>query len=136
VHDTSSGEEEYMESPSYGIRQRDGVIIFDITGDVTNHDNLDVIARAIEERITAENRFVLLNLTKVERVQSAILSIIVTAYKVTNKKHGHLALLGTPDRARVLMEKSHMAPHFSFFEDEDQAIAALMRQEPSSLKEE
>ena len=109
------------------IRKRDDVTIFDIEGKIIGSDSL-ALKHIIDEQITVaedDKAKILLNLEKVNMVDSSGLGVIVAAYTSVQRKEGRIALLKVGGKLKSLIVMAKLMTIFDRYDDEGEAIASF-----------
>ncbi len=109
-------------------RRRGDVMILDIQGRVVGDASLDLrrsINGWIAEIPDDEKANVILNLSKVNMMDSSGLGVLVSSYTTVQKKGGRLALAGLGKGLQNLIAITKLTRVFDIYEDEDAAIASF-----------
>ena len=109
-------------------RRRGDVMILDIQGRVVGDASLDLrrsINGWIAEIPEDEKANVILNLSKVNMMDSSGLGVLVSSYTTVQKKGGRLALAGLGKGLQNLIAITKLTRVFDIYEDEDTAIASF-----------
>lgn len=109
-------------------RKRGDVMILDIQGRVVGDASLDLrrsINGWIAEIPEDEKANVILNLSKVNMMDSSGLGVLVSSYTTVQKKGGRLALAGLGKGLQNLIAITKLTRVFDIYEDEDAAIASF-----------
>jgi len=109
-------------------RRRGDVMILDIQGRVVGDASLELrrsINGWIAEIPEDEKPNVILNLSKVNMMDSSGLGVLVSSYTTVQKKGGRLALAGLGKGLQNLIAITKLTRVFDIYEDEDAAIASF-----------
>lgn len=109
-------------------RRRGDVMILDIQGRVVGDASLELrrsINGWIAEIPDDEKANVILNLSKVNMMDSSGLGVLVSSYTTVQKKGGRLALAGLGKGLQNLIAITKLTRVFDIYEDEDEAIASF-----------
>lgn len=109
-------------------RRRGDVMILDIQGRVVGDASLELrrsINGWIAEIPEDEKANVILNLSKVNMMDSSGLGVLVSSYTTVQKKGGRLALAGLGKGLQNLIAITKLTRVFDIYEDEDEAIASF-----------
>ena len=109
-------------------RKRGDVMILDIQGRVVGDASLELrrsINGWIAEIPEDEKPNVILNLGKVNMMDSSGLGVLVSSYTTVQKKGGRLALAGLGKGLQNLIAITKLTRVFDIYEDEDAAIASF-----------
>ena len=109
-------------------RRRGDVMILDIQGRVVGDASLELrrsINGWIAEIPADEKANVILNLSKVNMMDSSGLGVLVSSYTTIQKKGGRLALAGLGKGLQNLIAITKLTRVFDIYEDEDTAIASF-----------
>jgi anti-sigma B factor antagonist len=91
-------------------------------------ENSMAVRKALLELIDTGHRHLVLDLGKVEFVDSSGLSVLVSALKAATKTNGSVVLVNLTDDVRALIELTRMHEVFQIFGDEQAAIDQLNQQ--------
>ncbi|MEW6337647.1 MAG: STAS domain-containing protein [Acidobacteriota bacterium] len=107
------------------LRHSGDVTIVDLDGDLVIGDG-DEVLRDTLEQLAAEGRSkILLNLSKVSRMDSSGIGELVHGWKQLRKQGGAMRLLRLGDRVKHTLHLSQILPLIEVFEDEKAALAAF-----------
>jgi anti-sigma B factor antagonist len=106
-------------------RQVNGVLIIDVAGDLT----VDEIAGAVRDKVTAAlkrgERRIVLNVGKLEHVDSSCLGEIVTSYKLVASYGGMLKLEQVSPQLRSVLRTTTLDTLLESYDTEEAAIASF-----------
>ena len=103
-------------------RERDEVTILDISGDITIGKGDVELRKEISELVYAERKKVLLNLRKVDFIDSSGIGEIVRSLTTIQKNGGILKLLHLESKVRDLFTITRLITVFDTFENEKEAV--------------
>jgi len=83
------------------------------------------VQQEFDALLTAGARFILLDLTNVNFVDSSALAVMVRGMKRCRERNGELLLCGLRQPVRIIFELTRMDRAFRIYEDEASAQAAL-----------
>jgi anti-sigma B factor antagonist len=103
-------------------RERDGVTILDISGDITIGKGDVTLRKEISELVHLERKKILLNLRKVDFIDSSGIGEIVRSLTTIQKNGGILKLLHLESKVRDLFTITRLITVFETFENEKEAV--------------
>lgn len=103
-------------------RERDGVTILDLSGDITIGQGDVELRKEISELIHNEKKKVILNLRKVDFIDSSGIGEIVRSLTTIQKNGGVLKLLHLEAKVRDLFTITRLITVFETFENEKDAV--------------
>ncbi|MDJ0841837.1 MAG: STAS domain-containing protein [Acidobacteriota bacterium] len=98
-------------------------IIIRVDGRVTMQ-TAHVLLTRLKDCVGRTHR-ILINLVKVDYMDSSGVGVLVTALKLSRDKGVRFGLVGLNERVCVVMEMSGLTALFEIFEDETKALAAM-----------
>lgn len=104
------------------MRKRDDVTILDLQGQVTAGPESDSLGSSLQQLVEQGTRKVIVNLAKVEKMDTSGISAIVRAVVSLGRGGGKLALLRAGGRVRMVLEMTRLLKVFPSFEDESIAV--------------
>jgi anti-sigma B factor antagonist len=104
------------------VRERDEVTILDVSGDITIGQGDVTLRKEISELIHNDKKKVLLNLRRVDFIDSSGIGEIVRSYTTIQKSGGTLKLLHLESRVRDLFTITRLITIFETFENEKDAV--------------
>jgi anti-sigma B factor antagonist len=107
------------------VRRSDDVVIVDFRGDLVAEDGDDMLRQVIDQLVADGWRKILLNLAKVNRMDSAGVGELVASWKLANEFGASIKLLRPGDRVRHTLHLSQILPLLDVFEDEAQAVTSF-----------
>jgi anti-sigma B factor antagonist len=106
-------------------RNRDGVTILEPRGKITIGAGDIVMRDAVDEALAAGSRKILIDFSKVTRMDSSGMAELVAAYKRISDGGGQIKLLHLPSNIRDVLGITQIARVFDIYEDEDEAVQAF-----------
>jgi len=84
-------------------QQTGQIAVVALAGRLTVNDQPGMLKEAVSDALKAGARHVLLDLSKVNYIDSTRLGEIISAHVSVTRRGGHLRLVGTPDRITELL---------------------------------
>ena len=108
---------------SWEIRERaaGSVTVVELAGRITLGDSGDGVEARLQEIINSGVRALLLDLSRVEALDSRGIKTLVRAFITMQKRDGQLKLMKPPPRIRQVLEITRLLQVFEVFEDEESA---------------
>jgi len=107
------------------VRHSDDVVIVDLRGDLVMEDGEELLRQIIDELVAEGWRKIVLNLSKVNRMDSAGVGELVASWKLANEFGASIKLLRPGDRVKYTLHLSQILPLLEVFENETQAVASF-----------
>ena len=85
----------------------------------------EAIGAAIRDMLHAGKRHILVDLRKVDYVDSASVGVLVAHLKLTSEKGGALKLFGANERVQAMFATTKLDLVFEIFRDEAEAVASF-----------
>jgi anti-sigma B factor antagonist len=114
------------------LRKENDVVIVDFDGSLVVGVADEIVSNVVTELLADGYTKILLNLSKVDYVDSSGLGDIVQSYKMVERGGGAVKLLRPQDRVRRTLHLSNLLPLFEVFEHEDEALASFGQSEAKS----
>ncbi len=108
-----------------GTREVNGIIIIDLSGQVTLGEACAAIRDEVRDQTGNGFRKILLNLANVTYIDSAGLGELTAGYTSVKNRGGELKLLNLTKRVHDLMQITKLYTVFDVHDDEKQAIASF-----------
>jgi anti-anti-sigma factor len=105
-------------------RERDGVAIIDLVGDVTTFAE-EKINTAYREITHKGARFVLLNFRQNDYINSAGIAILIGIVTEVTRNQQKLAVSGLSQHFQKIFRMVGLAQYAEIYQDEDEALAAF-----------
>ncbi len=83
------------------------------------------VQHEFDSLLTAGARFIVLDLSEVQSVDSSALAVMVRGMKSCRERNGELLLCGLRQPVSIIFELTHMDQAFRIFKDEASARAAI-----------
>lgn len=106
------------------IENHDPVILVELPQNLVMANSAQ-LREEIQQLVDAGQRFLILDLSRVELVDSSGLSVLVSALKAVKPFDGEVLLLKPTDNVRALIELTRLHQVFEIFEDQPAAIFQL-----------
>jgi anti-sigma B factor antagonist len=107
-------------------RERNEVIILDISGNLMGGPETDAFHRLIKDSLGEGHRRFLINLAKVKWVNSLGLGTLIAAYKSICDANGEMKLLKLDQRVKSILMITRLLILFEVYSREDEAIASFI----------
>ncbi|MFV9506259.1 MAG: STAS domain-containing protein [Oscillochloridaceae bacterium umkhey_bin13] len=107
-------------------REREGVAIIDLVGDVTTFAE-DKINQAYREVTNKGARSVLLNFRQNDYINSAGIAILIGIVTEVNRNQQKLAVSGLSQHFQKIFRMVGLAQYAEIYQDEDEALIALSK---------
>jgi len=107
-------------------RERDGVAIIDLVGDVTTFAE-EKINSAYREVTNKGSRFVLLNFRQNDYINSAGIAILIGIVTEVNRNSQKLAVSGLSQHFQKIFRMVGLAQYADIYQNEDEALAGFKR---------
>jgi anti-anti-sigma factor len=105
-------------------RQRDGVAIIDLVGDVTTFAE-EKINSAYQQVTDQGARTILLNFRQNDYINSAGIAILIGIVTEVNRNNQKLAVSGLSQHFQKIFRMVGLAQYASIYQDEDEALREL-----------
>ncbi len=107
------------------VKEDDSVTIIEIVGRVNSELEFD-LAEKLEECLSEKSVLkIIINLEKVDFINSSALGILLNAHKEIEKSHGRLALSAPSPEVSSLLEITHLNSIFEIFKYREDALEAF-----------
>lgn len=106
-------------------RNREGVTILEPRGKITIGAGDIALRDAVNEALEAGSHNLLIDFSRVTRMDSSGMAELVAAYKRVSDAGGHVKLLQLPSNIRDVLSITQIARVFDIFDDEDEAIQSF-----------
>jgi len=103
-------------------RDREGIAILDLDGRLTVGNEMATYREAMKILIDAGKRSIILNMAKVDYVDSTGLGALVMSYTTLHKAGGQVRLLNLTRRSIELLVMTKLTTIFEVFDDEQNAV--------------
>lgn len=107
------------------VRNRGGVTILEPQGKITIGAGDIELRNAVNEALAAGSDKLLVDFSKVTRMDSSGMAELVAAYKRISEAGGQIKLLHLPSNIRDVLGITQIARVFDIFEDEQEAVQSF-----------
>jgi anti-anti-sigma factor len=108
---------------SVRVREKDGVIVFDLAGEIRLSDHFTpALQRQVTEQLAEGKSDILLNFAKVDFIDSYGIGDIVASYLAVKEKNGRLKLSGLSPKIWLIFHYSGLTRILEIFDSEEKAI--------------
>jgi anti-anti-sigma factor len=104
------------------VRERDGVAVIDLTGDL-NSSAEDALNAAYEQATGSGARSVVLNFERAEYINSTGIALIVGLLAQARANRVQVQAFGLSDHYREIFEITRLADFMTITDDEDRAVS-------------
>jgi len=113
---------------SINTREKQGVVVLDVSGRIVAGEECDSLRNKIKELLTSNQKKIFLNLGEVARVDSTGIGILVEAVINTVREGGHLKLVNVPRLIRSILSTHRLLQAFEIYDNEEAALVSLEKQ--------
>ncbi len=106
-------------------RQVGDITILDMDGKITIGEGSVALRTAIRRLLEEGKKKILLNLAKVNYIDSSGIGELVSSYTAINKEGGQLKLLNLTQKLEDLLTITKLLTVFDVYESEDEALASF-----------
>jgi len=111
---------------SVKVREKDGVIVFDLAGEIRLSDNVSpALQRQVVEQLAEGKSDILLNFAKVDFIDSYGIGDIVASYLAVKEQKGRLKLSCLSPKIWLIFQYSGLTRVLEIFDSEDKAIQSF-----------
>lgn len=107
------------------IREKKSVVILDVSGHVTSGGGEEMLQEAIDTLVASGMTRILINLSKVDFMDSAGVGELVASHRMVERFGGKLKVLSASPKVRSSLSTAKLLPLFEVFEDEAEAIESF-----------
>lgn len=107
------------------VREEKNVTILDISGKIMGGPDADSFHELIKELIVEDKKNILVNLARVNWINSTGLGILIAGYTSVRDAQGDFKLLNVSDRIESILMVTKLARIFDSFDDKDEALASF-----------
>jgi len=107
-------------------RRRDGVVILDMSGKLMGGPDAEAFAEILKTLIHEGSHNVVVNLERVNWVNSTGLGILISGYSTLRKSGGELKLLKVSERIENIFVVSKLHTVFHSFQEEEEAVRSFI----------
>lgn len=105
-----------------GRREREGIILLDLKGPLTVGEAATSLREALRQLLSQGRREVVLNLDRVDYIDSTGLGAMMMCYTALRRESGRLVLLNLNRRNLELLVLTKLSTIFELFDDEQEAV--------------
>lgn len=106
----------------YKIREREGVVIIDLSGKLMGGSDAEIFKECIYDLLENGKKKIIVNLGKVTWINSAGVGILITGYTTMRKKEGDLKLLNVSEKIKSILYVTKLNLIFECYESEEDAV--------------
>lgn len=110
---------------SANTRKVGGVVIVDMSGDLTIGEPTLLLRETIRRFVADGNLKFVLNLANLKYIDSAGLGELITAYTTLRNRQGNVKLLKVTGKLEGLLQTTKLVTVFDTFDDEQKAVASF-----------
>jgi anti-sigma B factor antagonist len=109
------------------VKTRDAgqVVVFDVSGQVMGGPDADTFHELVKSQIATGKKQILVNLAKVNWINSTGLGILIAGYTSVQDAGGHFKLANISDRIESILMVTKLAGIFETYETEEEALASF-----------
>lgn len=107
------------------VKKKDAVIILELAGNLVVGDGDEVLGEVLAEVLAEGWKKIVLNLSRVQRLDSSGIGELVAAWKQARKLGAAIKLVRLGDRVRHTLHLSQVLPLLEVYEQEADAVAAF-----------
>ena len=110
-------------------RVKDGVVVFDIEGELKRSDIIDVtLHQLVKDELESGKKYILLNFDKVPFIDSFGVGEILASYISTHNLGGKLKLARISKKLFLIFQVTMLTKVLDIFEDEDAALRSFLKE--------
>ncbi len=106
-------------------RKRDGVIVLELSGKIMGGPDSGLFNDTLKTLIHEGSKNILVDLGRVNWINSTGLGILISGYSTVKKSGGELKLLNPSDRIQSIFMVSKLHTVFTSYQDEDEAVQSF-----------
>ncbi len=110
---------------SITMRQKDGIVILEPTGKIIGEAIPELREILIKQIDKSERPYILINLKRVNKMDSAGLGTFIVVYNMVRSKGGRIAIINVGKHIKNLIVQSRLINIFEHFSTEDAAVKAF-----------
>ena len=103
-------------------RIQDGIVILEPRGKIMGGPDASLLNDKLHEYIEDEKRNIVIDLAKVEWMNSTGLGILISSYTTLRNNGGHLKLANVTDKINSLLTITKLVKVFEAFDSVDEAV--------------
>lgn len=106
-------------------RVQDGIVILEPKGKIMGGPDASLLNDKLHEYIEADQKSIVIDLAKVDWMNSTGLGILISSYTTLRNNGGHLKLANVTDKIRSLLTITKLVTVFEAFDDIESAIRSF-----------
>jgi len=106
-------------------RIQDGVVVLEPKGKIMGGPDASLLNDKLHEHIEAEQKNIVIDLSKVDWMNSTGLGILISSYTTLRNNGGHLKLANVTDKIHSLLTITKLVSVFEAFDDVDSAVESF-----------
>lgn len=106
-------------------RKKGDVVVVDFEGRLAAGVGDTMLPKLVEQLLTEGNKKILLNLSRMDYIDSNGLGELVQSLKMSKRAGASLRLLQPQDRVRKTLKLTNLLPMFNVYESEAEALKAF-----------
>src|SRR3989304_9975055 len=107
------------------LRESNGVAILEIAGQLNSGGSDQMLQEAIDTLVASGRTRILVNLSRVDFMDSAGMGELVASHRMVERFGGKLKILSASPKVQSTLSTSKLLPLFEVFDDEVEAIASF-----------
>ena len=122
----NSGGREKKGAMSIKVHEKDGIMVFDLAGEIRLSDNFTpALHRQVSEQLNEGKVNILLNFAKVDFIDSYGIGDIVASYLAVKEKKGRLKLACLSPKIWLIFHYSGLTRILEIFDSEEKALQSF-----------
>jgi anti-sigma B factor antagonist len=109
------------------VHHHGDVIVLDLKGDLVLGDGDELLRASIDEILGEGWRKLLINLSRVHRLDSSGIGELVASWKLARRCDATMKVLRPGDKVKHTMHLAQVLPLLEVFEDEHEALASFTK---------
>jgi len=109
---------------NFGTKEKAGVVIISLEGEMMGGPDAARLAELFHHLINEGNKQIIINLEKVDRMNSSGLGILIGGLTAVRNQGGDIKLLHVGKKPRALLQITKLDCIFEIYDDEDTAIGS------------
>jgi anti-sigma B factor antagonist len=106
-------------------REHEGVVILDIDGKTISGPDSEVFQTTVQGVLDQNKKQVLINLEKVNWINSTGIGILISNFSLMEKQGGKLKLMHVSERIHNVLKITRLDTIFEYYETEDEAVRSF-----------
>lgn len=106
-------------------RLQDGVVVLEPKGKIMGGPDASLLNDKLHEYIEADKKNIVIDLAKVDWMNSTGLGILISSYTTLRNNGGQLKLANVTDKIRSLLTITKLVSVFEAFDDVDSAVKSF-----------